>query len=172
MRSSLPSTPMQAQAGRCAAALRVTHDKRNFNVEAYTNSGFVPCVLSGKCNLTQLASKGPDQRLAVGQQALGDFSTTFETGAATASSMHAWPMASARPASRGASAFNDQSVANRKPARLSRPGIQVGSLEPPSAGVFRRGFKHEVKDQQLTAVGGGANANILLNAKEGRGKVF
>ena len=47
-------------SARPVTGLRYTSDKKKFNVEAYTNSGFVPCVLLGKCTLAQLAAQEPD----------------------------------------------------------------------------------------------------------------
>ena len=150
--------------------LRYTHDKRNFNVEAYTNSGFVPCVLSGKCNLTQLASKGPISASPSDNKLSWDFSTTFELS--RDSKFYARVANGFRAASvQGASAFNDQSVAKPETSTSFEAGIK-SDLWNRQARVSFGVFKYEVKDQQLTAVGGGANANILLNAKKAEGQGF
>jgi iron complex outermembrane receptor protein len=53
------STALELRAG-----LRYTQDKKDFSVGACENSGFVPCVLSGKCNLAQLAAQEPDGNLS------------------------------------------------------------------------------------------------------------
>ena len=152
------------------AGLRYTKDKKTFKVEDYNNSDFVPCVLSGKCTLAQLGSKGPlsaspsDGKLSwdlSGSYAL-DKDTNLYVRAATgfrASSVQ------------GAGAFNDQSVAKAETNDSIEAGVKADLFNKRARLAFNV-FSYTVKDLQLTAVGGAANANILLNAKKASGQGF
>ena len=71
----------------------------------------------------------------------------------------------------GAGAFNDQSVAGPETNTSFEAGVKADLLDG-RARVDFGVFYYEVKDQQLTAVGGAANSNILLNAKKSVGQGF
>src|SRR5690606_14256339 len=70
-----------------------------------------------------------------------------------------------------AGAFNGKSVAGPETSTAAEFGVKADLFDRRarlSAGVFY----YEVEDQQLTAVGGAANANILLNAEKSTGRGF
>jgi len=150
--------------------LRYTRDKRNFNVEAYTNSGFVPCVLSGKCNLAQLGAAGPLSAAPSDNKLSWDFSGTYALDRDV--KLYGRIANGFRAASvQGASAFNNQSIAKPETTTSFEAGVKADLLERKARLSFGV-FKYDIKDQQLTAVGGAANANILLNAKKTEGQGF
>jgi iron complex outermembrane recepter protein len=150
--------------------LRYTEDKKDFNVEAYSNSGFVPCVLSGKCTLAQLASKGPLSASPSDGKLSWDLSASYALDRNT--NVYLRAANSFRGSSvQGASAFNDQSVAKAETNDSLEAGIKADLFDKRARVAFNV-FAYTVKDLQLTAVGGAANANILLNAKKASGKGF
>ena len=150
--------------------LRYTRDKKDFNVEAYTNSGFVPCVLLGKCTLAQLRSQGPVTAAPSDNKLSWDMSGTYKLDRDV--KLYARVANGFRAASvQGAGAFNGQSVAKPETNTAFEAGIKADLLDRKARLSFGV-FKYEVKDQQLTAVGGAANANILLNAKKTEGQGF
>jgi iron complex outermembrane receptor protein len=71
----------------------------------------------------------------------------------------------------GAGAFNNQSVAKPETSTSFEAGIKADLLDRKARLSFGV-FTYEIKDQQLTAVGGAANANILLNANKTEGQGF
>ena len=71
----------------------------------------------------------------------------------------------------GASAFNNQSVAKPENNTSYEAGVKADLFDG-RARINFGVFYYEVKDLQLTAVGGAANANILLNAKKATGQGF
>ena len=150
--------------------LRYTRDKKNFNVEAYTNSGFVPCVLLGKCTLAQLGAQGPLSASPSDNKVSWDISGTYALDRDV--KLYARIANGFRAASvQGAGAFNNQSVAKPETSTAFEAGVKADLLDRQARLSFGV-FKYEVKDQQLTAVGGAANANILLNAKKTEGQGF
>jgi len=70
-----------------------------------------------------------------------------------------------------ASAFGNQSVADPETNTSYEVGIKADLMDR-VASIYFNLFHYEVKDQQLTAVGGAANSNILLNAKKSVGQGF
>ena len=71
----------------------------------------------------------------------------------------------------GSGAFNDQSVAGPETVTSIEAGVKADLLNR-RARVNFGVFSYRVKDLQLTAVGGAANANILLNADKATGSGF
>jgi len=150
--------------------LRYTRDKKEFNVEAYTNSGFVPCVLLGKCTLAQLGKQGPLSASPSDSQWSWDVSGTYALDKDT--KLYGRIANGFRASSvQGAGAFNNQSVAKPETNTSFEAGIKADLFDRKARLSFGL-FMYEVKDQQLTAVGGAANANILLNAKKTQGQGF
>ncbi|MEO8101790.1 MAG: TonB-dependent receptor [Betaproteobacteria bacterium] len=150
--------------------LRYTRDKKQFNVEAYTNSGFVPCVLSGHCTLAQLGASGPLSASPSDNKVSWDFSGTYALDRNT--KLYARVANGFRGSSvQGASAFNNQSVAKAETSTSFEAGLKADLFDRKARLSFGV-FKYEIKDQQLTAVGGAANANILLNAAKTQGQGF
>ncbi len=153
--------------------LRYTVDKKKLTVEAYENSGFVPCVLLGKCDLTQLAGQEPDGDLSASPE---DKKVSWDLSGTYALNKDVNIYARAATGFRGssvqsASAFNGKSVADAENNTSVEAGIKADLFDR-RARVNFGVFSYRVKDLQLTAVGGAANANILLNAKKATGTGF
>ena len=150
--------------------LRYTKDQKSFNVEDYNNSGFVPCVLSKKCTLAQLGAQGP----LSASPSDGKFSWDASAGYALDKNTNVYVRYATgfRASSvQGAGAFNNQSVAKAETNESIEAGIKADLFDKRSRVAFNV-FSYTVKDLQLTAVGGAANANVLLNAKKASGQGF
>ncbi|MBL8334733.1 MAG: TonB-dependent receptor, partial [Rubrivivax sp.] len=153
--------------------LRYTTDKKSFTVEDYNNQGFVPCVLLGKCTLAQLASQEPDGNLSANPK---DNKLSWDLSGTWALSKDVNLYARAATGFRGSSvqgagAFNGKSVAGPETNTSFEAGVKADLMDRRARLSFSA-FHYTVKDQQLTAVGGAANANILLNAEKAVGKGF
>jgi iron complex outermembrane recepter protein len=155
------------------AGARYTVDKKELTVEEYWNTGFVPCVLAGKCTLEQLAAQEPDGDLSADpedKKFSWDLSGTYELSDDV--NLYARIATGYRGSSiQAAGAFNAKSVAGPETSTSVEAGVKADLWDKRARlnfGVFR----YEVKDQQLTAVGGAANANILLNAEKSIGQGF
>ncbi|OYU43745.1 MAG: TonB-dependent receptor, partial [Burkholderiales bacterium PBB4] len=150
--------------------LRYTWDKKTFSVEDYNSAAFVPCVLGGKCNMAGLGSFGPLSAKTTDKKPSWDLSATYALDKNT--NLYARAATGFRASSvQGASAFNDQSVAGPETNTSFEAGIKADLFDR-RARVNVGAFSYTVKDLQLTAVGGGGNANILLNAKKATGQGF
>ena len=153
--------------------LRYTQDKKQFDVEAYNNSSFVPCVVLAKCTLAQLAAQEPDGKLSaspkdnkVSWDLAGNYKFDQDTN------LYARAASGLRGSSvQGAGAFNAKSVAGPETNLSYEAGIKA-DLFNRRARVNFGVFHYEVKDLQLTAVGGAGNGNILLNAAKATGQGF
>ena len=153
--------------------LRYTQDKKQFDVEDYNASGFVPCVLLGKCTLAQMAAQEPDGNLSASpkdNRVNWDLSGTYTLQKGV--NLYARVATGFRASSvQGAGAFNAKSVAGPETNTAYEAGVKSEWLDG-RARVNFGVFHYTVKDQQLTAVGGAGNANILLNAKKAVGQGF
>lgn len=153
------------------AGARYTVDDKDLKVEAYANSGFVPCVLLGKCTLAQLAAQEPDGDLSAStsdKKFNWDVSAVYKLNEDV--NFYGRVATGFRGSSiQSAGAFNGKSVAGPETVLSYEAGVKADLWDKRarlSAGVFR----YDVKDLQLTAVGGAANANILLNADKSTGQ--
>ena len=145
--------------------LRYTKDKKNFNVEAY-NSGTFGTLPT----LAALAAAGPLSASPSDNKVSWDVSGTYAVDRDM--KIYARIANGFRAASvQGAGAFNNQSVAKPETSTSFEAGVKADLFDRKARLSFGV-FKYEIKDQQLTAVGGAANANILLNAKKTEGKGF
>ena len=155
------------------AGIRYTQDKKQFDVEDYNTTAFVPCVLSGKCTLAQLAAQEPDGNLSASpkdNKVSWDLSGTYALN--QAANLYARVATGFRGSSvQGAGAFNAKSVAGPETNTSVEAGVKADLLDG-RARVNFGVFHYTVKDLQLTAVGGAANSNILLNAKKAVGQGF
>ncbi|MFO1270801.1 MAG: TonB-dependent receptor [Rubrivivax sp.] len=143
------------------AGLRYTHDKKTFAVEEYQN---------GAATLTDLQAGGPTSAAPSDSKVNWDLSGTYAV--AKDVSLYARVATGYRGSSvQGAGAFNGQSVAGPENNTSVEFGIKSDLLDR-RARVNFGVFSYQVKDLQLTAVGGAANANILLNAKKASGQGF
>ena len=154
--------------------LRYTRDSKKFTVEAYANSGFVPCVLSGKCDLVELAAQEPDGNLSASpkdSKLSWDLSGTYALNKDT--NLYARVATGFRGSSvQGASAFNGKSVAGPETNTSYEAGVKA-DLFNKRARLNLGVFHYNVKDLQLTAVGGATgNANVLVSAKKATGQGF
>lgn len=155
------------------AGLRYTTDKKTLTVEDYNNSGFVPCVTLGKCTLAQLAAQEPDGNLSASPK---DNKVSWDFSAAYNVDKNLMVFARAATGFRGSSvqsagAFNGKSVANAENNTSIEAGFKSDLFDRRARLNFTL-FNYTVKDLQLTAVGGAANANILLNAEKATGRGF
>jgi iron complex outermembrane receptor protein len=145
--------------------LRYSQDKKSFTVEDYNSAvfGTVPSI-NGLAANGPLAAKPKDNKLS------WDLSVRY----ALDNSMNVYARAGTgfRASSvQGAGAFNNQSVATPENNTSVEAGIKADLFNKRARANFTV-FSYEVKDLQLTAVGGGANSNILLNAKKATGQGF
>ena len=147
------------------AGVRYTKDKKQFNVEDYNSAvfGTVPTRAA-------LAANGPLSASPSNNKTSWDVSGTYALDRNI--SLYARVANGFRAASvQGAGAFNNQSVASPETNTSYEAGIKADLFDRKarvSFGVFR----YIIKDQQLTAVGGSNNANILLNANKTEGQGF
>ncbi len=160
------------------AGLRYTRDSKTFAVEDYNASGFAPCfgpsngIIPGpaKCTLAQLAAQGPLTANPRDNKLNWDLSGTYVLNKDT--TVYARAATGFRGSSvQGAGAFNNQSVAGPESNTSFEGGVKA-DLFNRRARVSFSVFSYTVKDLQLTAVGGAANANILLSAKKAQGQGF
>ncbi len=162
--------------------LRYTRDKKKLTVEAYENSGFAPCFRYNvifarpdlaKCTLAQLAGLEPDGNLSASPsdgKFNWDLSATYAVDKST--NLYARAATGFRASSiQSASAFNGKSVADAENSTSIEAGIKADLFDR-RARVNFGVFGYQVKDLQLTAVGGSANSNVLLNAKKATGQGF
>ncbi|MFC5577644.1 TonB-dependent receptor [Lysobacter niabensis] len=163
------------------AGMRYTWDKKDLAVEEYFNTGFAPCIgpLLGilpppvRCTLADLAAAEPDGDLSAStddEQFSWDLSATYEINDDV--NLYGRIATGYRGSSiQAASAFNFESIAEPETSTSFEAGVKADLWDKRgriNAGVFY----YEVKDQQLTAVGGAANANILVNAEKTVGQGF
>ncbi|WP_297799621.1 TonB-dependent receptor [Arenimonas sp. GDDSR-1] len=155
------------------AGVRYTVDNKELTVEDYWNTGFVPCVLLGKCTLSQLAAQEPDGDLSASpedKKFSWDISGTWKLNEDV--NLYARVATGYRGSSiQSAGAFNAKSVAAPETSTSFEAGIKADFWDN-RARLNANVFYYEVKDQQLTAVGGSGNANILLNADKSTGQGF
>jgi iron complex outermembrane receptor protein len=159
--------------------LRYTKDKKTFNVEDYYANGFAPCVgptlgIPGsgplKCTLAQLAKLGPLSASPSDGKVSYDVSASYALDKST--NIYVRYANGFRASSvQGAGAFNEQSVAKAETNDSIEAGIKADLFNKRARLAFNV-FSYTVKDLQLTAVGGAANSNILLNAKKASGQGF
>jgi iron complex outermembrane receptor protein len=153
--------------------LRYTRDEKDLDVLAYDTTAFVPCVLLGKCTLAQLAAQEPDGNLSANPK---DTDTSWDLSAVYALSKDVNLFARVATGYRASSiqsagAFNAKSVADPETNTSFEIGVK-GDLFDRRARVSFSAFRYNIEDIQLTAVGGAANANILLNADKVAGQGF
>ncbi len=163
--------------------LRYTRDSKKFTVEAYEQSGFAPCIgptlgIPGsgplKCNITQLAALEPDGDLSASpkdSKFSWDLSGTYALDKDT--NLYARVATGFRGSSvQGAGAFNGKSVAGPETNTSYEAGIKTDLFNKRARLNFGV-FHYNVKDLQLTAVGGATgNANVLVSAKKATGQGF
>lgn len=162
--------------------LRYTVDEKELTVEDYWNTGFAPCgrfmFVFGrpdlaKCDMTQLAAQEADGNLSASPE---DKKLSWDVSAVYKFNEDVNLYARVATGYRGSSiqsagAFNAKSVADAESSTSFEAGIKADLWDKRGRIAFGL-FRYEVKDQQLTAVGGSGNANILLNADKSVGQGF
>jgi iron complex outermembrane receptor protein len=146
------------------AGLRYTQDKTNFSVEDYNSA-----VFGTPPDMTALAAGGPLSAATKDNKTSWDLSALYALNPSV--NLYARIATGYRASSVQGSAFNNQSIATPENATAYEAGVKSDFF----GGRARVNFSiyyYEVKDQQLTAVGGASNANILLNAKKSTGQGF
>ncbi|MBK1711959.1 TonB-dependent receptor [Rubrivivax gelatinosus] len=137
------------------AGLRYTRDKKDFDVLEYSG---------GLETLDDTSATTHDNK------ASWDLSATYTL--AKDINLYARAATGFRASSvQGAGAFNGQSIAKPETNTSFEAGVKADLFER-RARVGFNVFRYTVKDQQLTAVGGAANSNILLNADKATGQGF
>ena len=145
------------------AGLRYSKDKKNFGVEAYNSTGF-----GTPPDLAALAAGGPISAAPSDNKVNWDLSGTYTV--APGVNLYARAATGFRASSvQGAGFFNGQSVARPENNTSVEAGVKAELLDRRVRVAFDV-YHYEVKDLQLTAVGGAANSNILLNARKARGQ--
>ncbi|MET3929939.1 iron complex outermembrane receptor protein [Lysobacter sp. OAE881] len=164
------------------AGMRYTWDEKELNVLDYWNTGFAPCIgptlgiIPGPVLCTKedlLAAEGPGGTLSAApedKKFSWDVSATYEINDDV--NLYGRVATGYRGSSiQAAGAFNRMSVAGPETSTSYEAGVKA-DLWNNRARINANVFYYEVKDQQLTAVGGAANANILLNADKSVGQGF
>ncbi|HEU4460483.1 MAG TPA: TonB-dependent receptor [Methylibium sp.] len=147
------------------AGLRFTHDEREFNVEDYNSA-----VFGTLPTLAALAAAGPLSASPSNDKLSWDVGASYALTPTV--NLYGRIANGFRAASvQGAGAFNNQSVAGPETNTSIEAGVKAELFDRRARVAFGV-FRYEVKDQQLTAVGGSTNSNVLLNAKKSVGQGF
>ena len=145
--------------------LRYTRDKKDFAVEDYYSNvfGTVPTFAG-------LQAAGPTTAAPSDSKLNWDLSGTYTV--AQDVNLFARAATGYRGSSvQGAGAFNNQSIAGPENNTSFEAGVKAELFDRRARLSFDV-FTYTVKDLQLTAVGGAANSNILLNAEKATGRGF
>jgi len=164
------------------AGARYTWDEKELNVLDYWNTGFAPCIgptlgfIPGPILCTKddlLAAEGPGGTLSASpkdKKFSWDVSATYEINDDV--NVYGRVATGYRGSSiQAAGAFNRMSVAAPETSISYEAGVKADFWNN-RARINANVFYYEVEDQQLTAVGGSSNANVLLNADESVGQGF
>ncbi|RPE81860.1 TonB-dependent receptor [Vulcaniibacterium tengchongense] len=161
--------------------LRYTVDEKELEVEEYWNNAFAPCIgptlgilpPPARCTLADLAAAEPDGDLTASpedKKLSWDLSAVYQVNDDV--NVYARVATGYRGSSiQSASAFNAKSVAGPETSIMGEVGVKA-DLWDNRARLGFSVYRYEVEDQQLTAVGGQSNANILLNADKTIGQGF
>jgi len=164
------------------AGARYTWDEKELNVLDYWNTGFAPCIgptlgiIPGPILCTKddlLAAEGPGGTLSASpkdKKFSWDVSATYEINDDV--NVYGRVATGYRGSSiQAAGAFNRMSVAQPETSISYEAGVKADFWNN-RARINANVFYYKVEDQQLTAVGGSSNANVLLNAEESVGQGF
>jgi iron complex outermembrane recepter protein len=147
------------------SGLRYTRDKKDFAVEDYYSN-----VFGTLPTFAELQAAGPTTAAPSDSKVNWDLSGTYTV--AKDVNLFARAATGYRGSSvQGAGSFNGQSVAAPENNTSFEAGVKA-ELFDRRARVSFDVFTYTVKDLQLTAVGGGSNSNILLNAEKATGRGF
>ncbi len=147
------------------SGLRYTHDKKDFALQEYNSA-----VFGTPPDLATLQAAGPVTAKLSKSKASWDLSGTYKLTPDL--NVYARVANGFRAASvQSAGQFGGQSTADPETNTSFEAGVKADLMDN-RARVNFNVFHYTVKDQQLTAVGGAANANILLNAAKAVGQGF
>ncbi len=177
------ATTWQAtEALELRAGVRYTWDEKELNVLDYWNTGFAPCIgptlgiIPGPVLCTKedlLAAEGPGGTLSAApedKKFSWDLAATYEINDDV--NLYGRVATGYRGSSiQAAGAFNRMSVAAPETSISYEAGVKA-DLWNNRARINAGVFYYKVEDQQLTAVGGSSNANVLINAEESVGQGF
>jgi iron complex outermembrane receptor protein len=177
------ATTWQAtEALELRAGVRYTWDEKELNVIDYWNTGFAPCIgptlgiIPGPVLCTKedlLAAEGPGGTLSAApedKKFSWDLAATYEINDDV--NLYGRVATGYRGSSiQAAGAFNRMSVAAPETSISYEAGVKA-DLWNNRARINAGVFYYKVEDQQLTAVGGSSNANVLINAEESVGQGF
>lgn len=135
--------------------LRYTRDKKDFDILDYSG---------GLDTLDAISATTHDNKINWDLSATYALSKDVNLYARAATGFRASSV-------QGAGAFNGQSIAKPETNTSFEAGVKADLFERRARVAFNV-FHYTVKDQQLTAVGGAANSNILLNADKATGQGF
>ncbi len=145
--------------------LRYTRDEKDFALQEYNSS-----VFGTPATLADLQADGPVTESLSKSKMSWDLSGTYKLSPEL--NVYARVANGFRAASvQGAGQFNGQSTAGPETNTSFEAGLKADLFDN-RARVNFNVFHYTVKDQQLTAVGGGANRSILLNADKTVGQGF
>ncbi len=145
--------------------LRYTRDEKDLALQAYESS-----VFGTPPTLADLQAAGPVTASLSKSKMSWDLSSTYKLSPEL--NVYARAANGFRAASvQGAGQFNNQSIAEPETNTSFEAGIKADLMDQ-RARVSFNVFHYTVKDQQLTAVGGGSNAVRLLNADKTVGQGF
>lgn len=163
------------------AGARYTIDKKDLTVEEYYSNAFVPCIGPTlgipvgplRCTYDDLVALESDGDLSASPE---DKKFNWDLSAVWKLNEDVNLYARVATGYRGSSIqaagfFNTKSVAGPETSTSVEAGVKADLWDKRGRIAFGV-FRYEVKDQQLTAVGGAGNANILLNADKSIGQGF
>jgi len=145
--------------------LRYTRDEKDFALQAYDSS-----VFGTPATLADLQAAGPVTASLSKSKMSWDLSSTYKLSPQV--NAYARVANGFRAASvQGAGQFNNQSIADPETNTSFEAGLKADLFDNRARVNFNL-FHYTVKDQQLTAVGGGNNSVRLLNAEKTVGQGF
>jgi len=139
--------------------LRVTKDKKDFHADRLQAPPFSPTFIGRRTANTDASNTSLDL------SAIYSLSKTTNVYARLATGFRA-------PSIQGRLLFGDTvSVADSEKVTSFEAGVKADLMDRRARVAFNV-FNYTIKNQQLTAVGGAANFNQLVNAKKGTGRGF
>jgi iron complex outermembrane receptor protein len=148
-----------SSALKLRAGLRHTKDKKDFVADRIEAPPFSPTFIGRRTTSTSASNTSGDLSLSYALNADTNIYARYATGFRA-------------PSIQGRLLFGDTlSVARSETVRSMEAGIKA-DLFNRSARVAFNVFQYTIRDQQLTAVGGAANFNQLVNAEKGTGRGY
>ena len=161
------------EAFELRGGLRYTVDKKELGVEEYTGAkGDIAGLLAAQ-QAAYAAGDAADPYLTASpedKKLSWDLSAVYKLG--EDANLYARVATGYRGSSiQAAGDFNNKTVAGPETSTMFEAGVKADLWDKRGRIAFGV-FRYEIKDQQLTAVGGANNSNILLNAEKTIGQGF